>query len=199
MALQGSNHKHPYIVQLLETQFKLNTLGKQVIFAWIPSHTGIQGNEKADKLAKEALDLDVSERNIPYTDLKTKINTYIKDKWQTSWNLNPQNKLYQHKPIIEPLNSLPLAKRREDIVLTRARIGHTHLTHAYLFAAEDPPHCISCNSLLTVKHILIDCVEFAHIRTNYYNNIPDLKSLFRDVSRSCVINFLKEINFFIKF
>ena len=199
MALQGSNHKHPYIVQLLETQFKLNTLGKQVIFAWIPSHTGIQGNEKADRLAKEALDLDVSERNIPYTDLKTKINTYIKDKWQTSWNLNPQNKLYQHKPIIEPLNSLPLAKRREDIVLTRARIGHTHLTHAYLFAAEDPPHCISCNSLLTVKHILIDCVEFAHIRTNYYNNIPDLKSLFRDVSRSCVINFLKEINFFIKF
>ena len=121
----------------------------------------------------------------------------VNDIWYTVWHLYDTNVLIVSLISYQSIN--PLAKRREDIVLTRARIGHTHLTHAYLFAAEDPPHCISCNSLLTVKHILIDCVEFAHIRTNYYNNILDLKSLFRDVSRSCVINFLKEINFFIKF
>ena len=197
-ALQSKNLKHPYIVQLLETLFKLSTLGKRIVFVWIPSHTGIQGNEKADKLAKEALDLDVTEINIPCTDLKSKITTYIRNKWQASWDLTPNNKLHQHQPRIESHNTLPLAKRREDIVLTRARIGHSYLTHAYLLAAENPPFCIPCNCILTVKHILLECVDFAHIRTNFYN-VPDLKTLFSDVSRSSIINFLKEINLFIRF
>jgi len=41
---------------------------------------------------------------------------------------------------------------------------------------EDPPICISCNSLLTVEHILINCVDFDIICQNFYtaNNIKDL-------------------------
>ena len=98
--------------------------------------------------------------NIPYTDPKSKIITSIRNRWQASWDLIPNNKLHQYRPRIESHNALPLAKRWEDIVLTHARIGHTHLTHAYLFAAENPPHCIPCNCTLTVKHVLLECVDF---------------------------------------
>ena len=77
-------------------------------------------------------------------------------------------------------------------------IGHSHLTHAYLFAADNPPYCISCNCVLTVKHILLECVEFDHIRPNFFD-VPDLRTLFSDVSRSCIVNFLKEINLFTRF
>ena len=169
-----------------------------MVFAWIPSHTGIKGNEKADKLAKEALKLEVTKIQIPYTDLKSKINIYIRRKWQMSWDLNPVNKLYQHQSVIKPHNTIPLTKRRDDIVLTRVRIGHSHLTHSYLLAAEELPRCVSCDCVLSVKHILIECVEFSHIRTNFYD-VPDLKTLFCDVSHSRIVDFLKEINLFLRF
>ena len=51
--------------------------------------------------------------------------------------------------------------RREEVVLTRLRIGHTRLTHSYVLEREDQPLCISCNEPSTVKHFLIDCFEFS--------------------------------------
>ena len=45
--------------------------------------------------------------------------------------------------------------RREESVLTRIRIGHTHLTHCFLLRGEDPPQCIACDCHLTVKHIYL--------------------------------------------
>ena len=67
---------------------KLNTLSKNnnIIFTWIPSHIGIQGNEKADKAAKKALQIDMCKAKIPYTDLKPTIKKFISDKWQKSWD-----------------------------------------------------------------------------------------------------------------
>ena len=34
---------------------------------------------------------------------------------------------------------------------------------------EQPPFCDSCNEPFTVKHFLITCIEFHHIRTKYFN------------------------------
>ena len=45
---------------------------------------------------------------------------------------------------------------------------------------------------LTVKHILIECVDFMEVRQKYFN-VPDLKTLFKDVDPSQIFAFLKEI------
>lgn len=37
---------------------------------------------------------------IPYTDLKSKINKYIRNKWQNSWKNQTGNKLFQIRPKI---------------------------------------------------------------------------------------------------
>ena len=82
-------------------------------------------------------------------------------------------------------------KRRDDLVLTRARIGHTYLTHAYLLHGDARPYCIPCDCAVTVSHILVDCHEYSHVRQKFYD-VPDLKTLFEDTDPSLVLDFLRE-------
>jgi len=198
MALTSRKCDHPYIPELLEAYSTFAMSRKSVILAWIPSHIGIQGNEKADVLAKQALDMNVTNIDIPYTDLKRKLSNYVTNEWQNEWDMVPDNKLHHIQPIVGITNNMILDKRREDIVCTRARIGHTYMTHGYLLRDEDVPECIPCNCTLTVKHILIECIDYAHIRQKYYN-VPNLQTLFTNVSQSTIVNFLKEIGIFKQF
>jgi len=43
-----------------------------------------------------------------------------------------------------------------------------------------------CNSLLTVEHILISCVDFDIIRQNFYA-ASDLRDFFHNIHPKCVI------------
>ena len=47
---------HPLLIQIQEPLHKINTDQKKIVFRWVPRHAGIQGNEVADRAAKESLD-----------------------------------------------------------------------------------------------------------------------------------------------
>ncbi|KAJ8018548.1 hypothetical protein HOLleu_43398 [Holothuria leucospilota] len=104
-------------------------------------------------------------------------------KWQELWDSFPENKLYQVKPTVGSVDNGTPRKRRDDLVLTRARIGHTYLTHAYLLHGEERPYCIPC-----------DC----DIRQKYYS-VPDLKTLFQHTDPTLILDFLKESGLYRKF
>jgi len=57
---------------------------------------------------------------------------------------------------------------------------------------EDPPTCIPCNSLLTVEHILISCIDFDIICRNLYT-VPNLKDLFHNIHTKHMISFVHAI------
>ena len=136
LGLQNRDTSSLLITKLLS---KLNTLSKNnnIIFTWIPSHIGIQGNEKADKAAKKALQIDMCKSKIPYTDLKPTIKKFISDKWQKSWDNQTQNKLHE---IQEAIREWPTGYRsiRREVILARLRIGHTHITHSRLLKGWMP-------------------------------------------------------------
>ena len=78
----------PLIIKL---QNILNSIShtKKVIFYWIPSqkgiqgnHIGIQGNHKTDLITKSTLDMVLDKNSkIPYIDLKPKISQILAQKW----------------------------------------------------------------------------------------------------------------------
>jgi kelch-like protein 2/3 len=196
-ALNGNKLDHPSIIELLEKHSRLVLQGNSITLAWLPSHVGIKGNDKADSLAKGALRMEITNVKIPYTDLKFNVNNYMQNKWQALWDTFPNNKLHIIQPKVN-CTSVNLDKRRDDIVINRARIGHTFLTHAYLLRGEQAPECVPCDTNVTVKHILIDCIDYTHIRQKYYNE-PDLKKLFANVHPAKILGFLKEINLYMQF
>ena len=154
---------------------------------WLPSHVGIRGNEAADVKAKDSLDLHTSNLKLLCTDFKPFINRYILSKWQRSWDRATFNKLHEIKPVLGK-SIIYRSLRREEMILTRLRIGHTRLAHSYLLIREDQPLCISCNKPFTVKHFLIDYIKFSHVRRQFFQT-NNLRYLFEDVAADNTLTF----------
>ena len=60
--------EHALIGMAIRKCVFLNIAKKDIVFCWVPSHTGIKGSEKADSAAKSALDLPRAKVGVPYTD-----------------------------------------------------------------------------------------------------------------------------------
>ena len=131
-ALQHMKLEHPLIGMVIRKSVVLNIAKKDIVLCWVPSHTGIKGNEKADFAAKSALDLPRTKVGVPYNDFKHCINQYIFSTWQDDWNGAVANKLHSVKPVLGDWQSSYRRCRKDEVVLCRARIGHTHLTHSYI-------------------------------------------------------------------
>ena len=174
-----------------------NMRSKHIILCWLPSHTGIKGNEKADIAAKSALLLPPSNFKLPYTDFKPVINKYLFNKWQSVWDTAIHNKLHSIKPILSEWRPAYRMDRKEEVVLTRLRIGHSYATHSYLLKGEEQPMCIPCDTPFTIKHVLLYCVDFENARNRYYR-VSTLKELFESVEISNIFLYLKEIGLYTK-
>ena len=75
-ALHHMKMEHPLIGKVIRKCVFLNIAKKYIVFCWVPSHTGIKGNKKADSAAKSALDLPRATVGVPYTDFKQSHGNY---------------------------------------------------------------------------------------------------------------------------
>ena len=76
-AHDSNNCDHAFIQDILKVFTDCLSVNKKVVLAWVPSHLGIKGNEKADELAKQALNFNVLDLKVPYTDLTVKVNSVL--------------------------------------------------------------------------------------------------------------------------
>ena len=63
--------------------------------------------------------------------------------------------------------------QREESVLARIQIIHTHKIHSFFYKKKDHSTCTACDCRLTVKHILSDCVDLIESRvTFFFEKVP---------------------------
>jgi len=84
---------------------------------------------------------------------------------------------------------------RDSVLLNRLRIGHTRLTHSFLLSGDDLPECGTCQCPLTVKHILVECVDLKDVRNKHFV-ASSIKDLFDNIKAHKNIDFLKETRFY---
>ena len=102
------------------------------------------------------------------------ISNYIKNCWQNTWNNKIHNKLNNINPRIGlgvPLHSL---SRREDVVMTHLRLGHTHLTHIHILS-NSPSLGVPLHSLSRREDVVMTRLRLGHshlTHTHILSNSP---------------------------
>ena len=74
--------------KIQEKIIKLSKKSKAIEIMWIPSHRGIDGNEIADSLAREAVNsnsIPIQNISLSWTTVIPSINHYFQEKWETEW------------------------------------------------------------------------------------------------------------------
>ena len=171
--LEGTRNlypKNPIIRAIRQEYTETKKQGKDVVLCWVPSHIGIEGNEAADTAAKNALRWPVGADQMPYTDIVPMAKAYVKKSWQRSWAGEAHNKLRAIRPTIKPNSKDKNLTRSEQVKLTRLRTGHTKLTHRHLLKGEVTPVCQTCNTPLSVKHLMLHCQETRRSRKKFLKN-----------------------------
>jgi len=74
-------------------------------------------------------------------------------------------------------------------------LSNYSLTHSYLLLGDDQPECGTCQCPLTVKHILIECVDLNNVRNKYFV-VSSMKDLFENVTSQNIVDFMKETHFY---
>ncbi|HIP25812.1 MAG TPA: hypothetical protein EYG81_05080, partial [Archaeoglobus profundus] len=192
-AIREYNPKHPIVTQIKFELHKKKLEGKITRVCWIPAHVGIKGNEEADKTAKEASTLPLSNLLIPLQDWKSVVKIKVMDKWQSFWtNLQTPNKLRNVKDSVKLWPSSMQDTRHHEVILTRLRIGHTRLTHGYLMSTpHDPlPYCNTCQVPLTIEHVLIQCTEYIQQRQRCFRH-PSLKGILAEHANFSALSIYK--------
>jgi RNase H len=155
--------------------------GSDISFTWVAGHMNSTGNERADELAKEAVEHGSSTPNKIPTFLQRELPTSISaikqeinknnKKWTKAWWMNSPR--YKKLKNIDP--SLPSDKfqkitsnlnRGQTSILTQLRTGHIPLNkHLHTIHKTNTSLCPQdscCNATEDIHHYLFTCPSYTH-------------------------------------
>ena len=189
-----------YIVyEIINSIHSLQThSAKHITFCWVPSHVGLAGNEFADQAAKEAANVPPRDIVVPPNDYIPAVIKAMKEKWQRTWNaVDEGNKLKKIKAQVDEWKSSSNENRRIEVIMTRLRIGHTNLTHAYLMSMPHGPIpvCERCGARQSITHLFMQCPRLKRTRERYFGK-KELREILGDTEENSinkVITYLQEI------
>ena len=113
-SLEVFDTKHPIVLKILQWVYLHQCRGKSIIFCWVPAHVNIDGNERADQLAKSAVeDLPPRRCALPFRDFFPSIRNLVRNIWQQRWDVIGPNKLREITKEIAPWRYCCMPRRWE--------------------------------------------------------------------------------------
>lgn len=133
------------------------------LLEWVPAHVGNEGNERADQLARSALDFSqISTPLLSSHESRQLLRSHHHSLWQTHWSETPSRLLPVHPTLTDPPHHT--LSRRHQVVITRLRLGTCKLTHNHYLARTPPSTCPTCQTPWTISHLVLHCPDLYEAR-----------------------------------
>ena len=165
---------------ILDTVRMLALIQGQVKIVWVPSHSGVEGNEAADVLAKQACQLElVRDIAIPRSQIKTMVLQGIRESWREEWELYSEARMTKYffkRPDAEKARKIYHLSRLQLGRFVRIITGHNQLR--YFQSKIDiqlSPLCRFCGEdMETFHHFVFQCPALFHSRREIFGDcLPD--------------------------
>lgn len=160
-----SKSRYPIILQIRQLLYQSATDGFDITLAWIPSHSGIGGNEVADRLAKEAISSGSSTHNVIYSqDLRAAANVDLFFNWNKLW---ARTSCFKGKYYARIQQSIPIkpwffrfrnSSKQITATICRLRLGHVCTpVHLAKLRIRDSSICECGLDVGSTEHIFFSC------------------------------------------
>jgi len=167
--------------------------GRPIVLRYVPAHVGLEGNERADVLAKEGTELPQSDVPIDMSTALGVLRQHINKKWQARILAKDSESKVAYAEITRgrPPARPPLPRRAERIV-AQCRANKCPLFDHYLYKlkkaeSEDCPYCKG--SADTPVHCIVECPTWRDERRRVFGKQPGPQVLAQDPA--AVVHFLE--------
>ena len=166
--VSAAAEKEDTVLQTLHSVLRLKSRGIKTNLVWIPSHVGIEGNDKADSLAASECLTPTNKVTDSFLSVSEAIT-----KFKQTWTEERRQFLHQYgKPIVQLHTKPSIAEwlfyksRSISVALHRLRSGHNNLNaFKHRIDIDEDPFCrFGCEAIENANHVILHCSEFADDR-----------------------------------